>query len=235
MMDSLRTVAVAIFAKTPGLTPAKTRLAIGAGHATADAFYRRALDVTEAVACAAMTADAALVPYWAVAERKAIGRTCWSGFPQLWQGDGDLGARLARVYECLLEQHAAVLLIGTDSPLLLPRHLVRAHEALVNDDRDFVMGRALDGGFYLLGGRAPMARTMWTTVSYSESSTADQLLAKLEAVGSVGQLPPLPDVDTLEDLLAIPALAAESRELLPSQRSLVEWIGTRTRDRPGVA
>lgn len=224
MNERAGTVAVAIFAKTPGLTPAKTRLAAGAGTGTAEAFYRRALDLTEAVVCAAAASDAAFAPYWAVAERKGIGRDCWAGFPQIWQGEGDLGARLSHVYDGLLARHGAVLLIGADSPLLTPRLLARAREMLVNEDREFVMGRALDGGFYLFGGQAPMAQGMWTSVTYSAADTADQLLAQLQRIGSVGQLPPLPDVDTLDDLLAIPAQAADLPDPLPSQRALVQWI-----------
>jgi hypothetical protein len=224
MTDRAGTLAVAIFAKTPGLTPAKTRLAAGAGAATAEAFYLRALDLTEAVVCAAAATDAAFAPYWAVAERKGIGRDCWAGFPQIWQGEGDLGARLSHVYDGLLARHGAVLLIGADSPLLSPRLLARAREILVNEDREFVMGRALDGGFYLFGGQAPMAQGMWTSVTYSAADTADRLLTQVQPLGSVGQLPPLPDVDTLDDLLAIPAQAAALTELLPSQRALVQWI-----------
>lgn len=224
MTDDARTVAVAIFAKTPGVTPAKTRLASGAGTPTAEAFYLRALDLTEAVVCAAAAADSGFAPYWAVAERKGIGRECWAGFPQIWQGEGDLGARLSHVYDGLLARHGAVLLIGADSPLLSPRLLARARQLLVDEDREFVMGRALDGGFYLFGGQAPMAQGMWTSVTYSAADTADQLLARLQPLGSVGELPPLQDVDTLEDLLAIPAQAAGLGELLPAQRALVQWI-----------
>jgi glycosyltransferase A (GT-A) superfamily protein (DUF2064 family) len=220
------TTAVAIFAKTPGLTPAKTRLAAGVGPAIAESFYLRALEITREVACAAATADPGLTPYWAVAEQAGIGRECWSGLPQLWQGDGDLGARLAQVYDSLLVRHDAVLLIGSDSPLLVPGHLLQAHAVLQELDRAFVVGRALDGGFYLCGGKLPLPRTVWTTVSYSGADTANQLLANLEPVGSVGLLEPLPDVDTLEDLLGIPALAAASSDLLPAQRALVEWIRT---------
>lgn len=232
MTEKRPTAAVAIFAKTPGLTPAKTRLAAAVGPAIAEAFYLRALGIAEAVAGAAAAADPELTPYWAVAEREAIGRECWSGLSQLWQGDGDLGTRLAHVYECLRERHAAVLLIGADSPLLTARHLLGAHAVLVEANRDFVLGRALDGGFYLFGGKVPMARTVWTGVSYSEADTADQLLARLATSGSVGHIAPLPDVDTLDDLLAVPAHAAGCRDLLPSQRALVEWIGTLARRSP---
>lgn len=216
--------AVAIFAKTPGLTPAKTRLADGVGPAIAESFYLRALEITEQVACAAAAAEPGLTLYWAVAEREALGCECWSGLPQLWQGDGDLGSRLAHVYDGLLAQHDAVLLIGSDSPLLVPGHLLQAHAVMQQLDRAFVMGRALDGGFYLFGGKVPLTRTVWTTVSYSEADTADRLLANLEPVGSVGQLEPLPDVDTLEDLLGLPTHAADSGDLLLAQRALIEWI-----------
>ncbi|MEO8636692.1 MAG: DUF2064 domain-containing protein [Gemmatimonadales bacterium] len=217
-------MALAIFVKTPGLTPTKTRLAAGVGQATADAFYQRTLDITEDVARAAAATDSALQPYWAVTEAAAVGHDRWRGLPQLWQGEGGLGARLDRVYRELLQRHGAVLLIGADSPLLTSRHLGCAREMLASEARECVMGRALDGGFYLFGGTVPMARELWTSVSYSEADTADQLLALLEPAYRVGQLTPLPDVDTVADLLAIPAHAATAQGLLPSQRALLSWI-----------
>ena len=230
MMGGQLSTAVAIFAKTPGLTPAKTRLAAGAGPAIAEAFYLRALAITEEVVRAAAATNVALVPYWAVAEAEAIGRDCWSGLPQLWQGDGDLGTRLAQVYDHLLECHDAALLIGADSPLLTPDNLHQANAVMLQQDRDFVLGRALDGGFYLFGGKVSVSRSIWTSISYSEADTADQLLSKLEPVGSVGHLASLPDVDTLDDLLAIPRLAMGCGDLLTAQQELLEWIDALTPD-----
>jgi glycosyltransferase A (GT-A) superfamily protein (DUF2064 family) len=44
--------ALAIFVKTPGLSPVKTRLAEGIGQARAEAFYRLAVDAVAEVALA---------------------------------------------------------------------------------------------------------------------------------------------------------------------------------------
>jgi hypothetical protein len=42
-------VAIAVWVKTPGFTPAKTRLARDIGTPAAEAFYRLAVDVVRAV------------------------------------------------------------------------------------------------------------------------------------------------------------------------------------------
>lgn len=68
------------------------------------------------------------------------------------QGDGDLGARMARGLRQHLAQGAdAVLLIGTDLPTLPAAHLDAARNAL--QDAPLVFGPTLDGGYYLVGAR----------------------------------------------------------------------------------
>jgi rSAM/selenodomain-associated transferase 1 len=68
------------------------------------------------------------------------------------QGDGDLGARMARGLRHALEAGAdAALLIGTDLPTLPVGHLRAALEAL--GGAPLVLGPSVDGGYYLVGAR----------------------------------------------------------------------------------
>jgi uncharacterized protein len=219
-----RGAAVAVFVKTPGLSPIKTRLAASAGAVVAREFYRRALTITESVVARAVLADADLTPYWAVAERDGLRDDRWQSFPTVWQGEGSLGPRLGRVYAELGAAHGTVLLIGADSPLLTPGHLRNALQTVAAGDRRFVLGRALDGGFYLFGGNAGVPAEVWNGVEYSLAHTADQLVGGLRPLGGMVEIPPLPDVDTLDDLRGLPAHSSPASPLLPSQRSLLEWV-----------
>ena len=113
--------ALALFAKTPGYSPVKTRLAQEIGKTQAEAFYRRCLQAaTEMADLVKERSDGAVAPYWAVAEQDALQHELWQHFPTLWTGPGCLGRRLHTVSRLLLTRHARVVLLGTDSPQLEP-------------------------------------------------------------------------------------------------------------------
>jgi|GEM_PF-75613 len=65
------------------------------------------------------------------------------------QGEGDLGARMARLLGDGLNEADAVVLLGTDSPGLPGQHLAAALAAL--DTADVVLGPCENGGFWCLG------------------------------------------------------------------------------------
>lgn len=211
--------ALAIFVKTPGLSPVKTRLAAGIGQPQAELFHRQAAAAVEAVARAA---GPALAPYWAVAESHGLEHPLWSALPTLWQGQGGLGARLHRVYSQLLARHGSVLLIGADTPQLTPALLQRAQQAL--QPAPFVLGPADDGGFWLFGGRLVVAASIWQSIRYSQPDTASQLQAALAGQGEIVQLPTLVDVDRSDDLARVRAALAQLTAPLPEQRQLLDWL-----------
>lgn len=219
------TVALAIWVKTPGRTPAKTRLAAATGTAIADAFYRLALDAVREVAeRAAADGGGLLAPSWAVAEEEGEALAWWRGFPTVAQGGGGLGERLARVYDALLARHDAVLFIGADAPQLAPSLLADAARALVTGAEHFVLGPADDGGFYLFGGRRPLPATAWTEVTYSAATTRAELAQRLARHGAVRELSPAFDVDTVDDLRRLRDALAARDDLGAAGLALREWL-----------
>lgn len=206
--------ALAIFVKTPGLSPIKTRLAAGIGAERAEGFYRLAVQAVAEVAQAAMPT---LTPYWAVAEAEALDHTMWSGFPTVAQAEGGLGERLDHVYRTLLERHGAVLLIGADAPQVTADLLLAA--ALKASP--FVMGRAEDGGFWLFGGTRAIERAVWFGVPYSMADTADRLLEQLSEVAFVTGLR---DVDRADDLAGLRAHLAQLKAPVAGQVALAAWL-----------
>lgn len=222
----------AIFVKTPGYSPLKTRLAAGIGTENAEQFHFRATrcvrDVLRESIRILSQRGIELQPIWAVAEPEALGDPVWNDFPVMGQGGGELGSRLHRVYSQLIDESDGVLLLGADSPQLDVELIVSAVQELAIETPRFCLAPANDGGFSLFGGNAPIPESVWTSVPYSSQETAHCLIEQLEPFGPVERLSELIDVDTLDDLLRIlPVLSQENA--LPSQRELGQWIMDKTR------
>ena len=220
--------AVAMFVKTPALSPVKTRLAATIGSRAAALAYAKCLDVTREL-LATSAARAHLVPYWAVAEAAAMTPELWPGFDRIGQGDGGLGARLHRVYQTLLKRHPFVLLIGADCPQMPAACLDAAAQQLQPKAATaaFVLGLARDGGFYLFGGRQAVAPDVFASVVYSCDQTAAMLHGALRGHGLVTTLAlQLTDLDTQADWPTmreeLHSCQAQGYRLLPSQVTLLQ-------------
>ena len=216
----MKSLTLATFVKTPSLTPVKTRLAAGLGRELANEFYALAIVAVEDVMKEAERRGLCQ-PVWAVAEEEGL--DSWCSFRSVAQGEGELGARLHRVYASLWRPGHAVALIGSDAPAMTSDHIAHTSTALA-DGYEFVMGPAIDGGFYLIAGRKPIPEELWLGVRYSASGTGDQLASALTRLGSVAFLAPLSDVDLVQDLeLLASALRALSKPL-PSQVAIQAWL-----------
>jgi rSAM/selenodomain-associated transferase 1 len=215
------TAALAIFVKTPGLSPVKTRLAAGTGAPAALRFHELAAAATAEVARAC---EPWLKPYWAIAEAGPAAVAAWPCFTPLHQGEGGLGERLHAVYAELQARHGRVLLIGADAPQLTAALLQRALTLLDDPRTPFVMGDASDGGFWLFGGRAAIPREVWTSVRYSQAQTASELRQHLLPHGAVGSVERLTDVDSVEDLPALRVALDTLSKPLPAQQALRQWL-----------
>lgn len=217
------TAALAIFVKTPGLSPVKTRLAARIGPVAALRFHQLAAAATADVARAC---ESWLTPYWAIAESSPAAATAWPGFASLHQGEGDLGGRLHTVYAALQARHGRVLMIGADAPQLTVASLQRALTALDDVRTPFAIGDANDGGFWLFGGRGQIPRDAWTRVRYSHAQTASDLRQQLSPHGAVGAVGSLTDVDNVEDLPVLRAALETLSHPLPAQKALRQWLDT---------
>lgn len=225
--------AIAVFVKTPGLSPIKTRLAANLGIAQAAEFYRLALNATAAMvqaACRSLEDSAiTLTPYWAVAEPEAMDWPGWSTFATTSQGSGGLGTRLDHVYRALLARHDFVLFIGADAPHVPFSVLTQGCEQLATslirqpDEAVFLLGRAEDGGYYLFGGCRQIEQALWESVPYSVATTADEFANRLRSLGEIRELPLHFDIDTIDDLRRFSEIDASQLNLLEEQQRAIEW------------
>jgi uncharacterized protein len=180
-----------IFAKAPRMGLSKTRLAAGIGMARAWR-VKRALD---ALTCRVARSDA-----WStmlsIAPQRDVGGSFVGAWPsdlaRIGQGQGDLGARMARALRRFGQ--GPVCIIGSDLPDLTTRDLADAFEALKR--HDVVFGPATDGGFWLIGMRARCARQAnLDGIKWSNAQTLADTLAALPSSWRVGLLREMEDVD----------------------------------------
>jgi glycosyltransferase A (GT-A) superfamily protein (DUF2064 family) len=228
MRMSIRQPALAVFVKTPGLSPIKTRLADGIGRECADEFYRLSIAAVEAtVAAVAESSD--VLPHWAIAEENAQADPRWQRFPRLHQGIGELADRLGRVVSELMRRHDAVIAIGGDSPQLSPdivrdafRHLRRD-----NDQQTHVLGRCHDGGFYLVGTNQRLPPDSWRDIPCGTCDAADRLCENLSRHGKVVELPRLTDVDRAADVAVLGDELCAVANPSPEQLAVLKWAARR--------
>ncbi len=205
--------AIAIFVKTPALSPVKTRLAATIGVQKAQEFYHLSLKSVEKT-----VRNLNVSAYWAVAEEGGLPDPLWQNFPCLHTGEGELGERQHHIYESLLAKHEHVLLVGADAPQLSKEYLEKAITTL--DTNDFVIGPACDGGYYLFGGRISLPQEIWRAVPWSTSTTRECLEKALPS--KPVHLSPLTDVDTKEDLVQMTTEMPIPTSV--EQKRLLKWV-----------
>lgn len=186
-------IRVALFTRWPEAGKAKTRLIPALGPQGAADLHRR---LTEATVATVRAAGLTLEIRSTGAEPAAFRTWLGDDLAVVDQGEGDLGARLARTAETL-----PVLLLGADIPGLRADHLTAAAAALATAPA--VIGPAEDGGYWLLGLAVPMPQ-LFSNIEWGTGSVLAATLARLPA--GTPQLDMLSDLDTPNDLARWPGV-----------------------------
>lgn len=133
------------------------------------------------------------------AEAKQFHQWLGPDLPVSDQGSGDLGQRMARAVEDALGAGATrVVIIGCDAPDLAAHHLDDAYAAL--ETNDAVFGPAEDGGYYLVGLRAPLP-ALFSGIEWGRGDVMARTRAIAVCEGICwAELDPLNDVDEPADL-----------------------------------
>jgi rSAM/selenodomain-associated transferase 1 len=195
-------VRILIFAKAPQPGTVKTRLIPALGP---DGAARLATCMLEHMLAAARASAMGPVE---LCTAPAITSPSWSNFSMPGditfseQGEGDLGARMGRNAERILQTGEAVMLVGTDCPALDAPTLRAAGEALARHDS--VMHPTADGGYALLGIKR-FHPSLFTNIAWSTSTVASTTLQRLlELKWSVARHEELHDIDEPADLQYLP-------------------------------
>jgi rSAM/selenodomain-associated transferase 1 len=211
---------MAVMAKVPRSGAVKTRLVPPLTGAEAKSLSEAFLsDMTANIALASRTAPiagyVAYAPAGAEAEFAGIlapgtGLVLADGSGPMPAGVDGLGRCLLHATRALLATGAAsVCLVNADSPTLPTSFLVEAATALLRPGERVVLGPAEDGGYYLIGLKAPHAR-LFADVAWSTPAVSGQTRAQATALGlDTMVLPTWYDVD---DPATLTRLAREFAE-----------------------
>jgi uncharacterized protein len=179
------TCGIAVMAKASIPGRAKTRLVPPLTYAEAADFNTAFLkDVFENIAAAAQTAP--IDGYVAFGPPEAAGFFTAVLAPDIglidaWHADfGDcLFTAIVQLFE---RGHCAAIVLNSDSPTLPTSLLVEAAEALARPGDRAVLGPSSDGGYYLLGLKAPHRR-LFDDVAWSSELVAEQTRARAAEIG----------------------------------------------------
>lgn len=207
---------VLVFAKAPRAGLAKTRLAPALGMQGAAQLAARMLAHAVAEACAAGLGPVVLccAPDASDPAFARLARVHGVGLAP--QGEGDLGARMARALRRELDGCRRVLLVGTDAPAVDAVYLRQAAAALL--DHDAVFGPAADGGYTLVG-LSCRADGLFHGMGWSTPRVMAQTRARLRALSlSHAELATLHDIDEPADLAFLPAGWLEAADAATAAR-----------------
>lgn len=195
--------ALAVMAKAPRPGRVKTRLSppLTAQQAAAlnICFLR---DTAQNIAGVAATCAASgLISYTPVGDEDLFDGLLPDGFALIAQrGDGFGERLLAAAQDILACGFGAVCLINSDSPTLPTIALRQAVEALNRPGDRVVLGGAIDGGYYLIGLKAPHPQP-FADIHWSTSTVYAETVSAIAAAGiELVDLPPWYDVDDGETL-----------------------------------
>lgn len=187
--------ALIIFVKNPVKGKVKTRLAKKIGGENALIIYNYLLDHTRKISSELSVnrylfydQDINLADKWPN-----------ENFKKHLQKGEDLGQRMQNAFKTVFDQgHQQVLIIGSDCIELDLSIINEAFTSLVKND--FVIGPAKDGGYYLLGMNSPEP-ALFENKKWSTNTVAADTLKEIKQLNKTCSiLPPLSDVDTIDDL-----------------------------------
>jgi rSAM/selenodomain-associated transferase 1 len=235
--------AIAVMAKAPRAGAVKTRLipplTAEAAKALSASFLR---DVTENIALAAREAAISGYVAYAPAGFEALfdGMLAPGTCLVLADGSGDAPPPVRGFGRCLLHAaralfaagYASVCLLNSDSPNLPTALLRQAARVLAVPDDRVVLGPAEDGGYYVLGMKAPHAH-LFADIAWSTSDVADATRARAREIGlDVVELATWHDVDDaaalarfLRDLDSSPDSGNLTPYAAPATTACVERLG----------
>lgn len=177
----------------------KTRLALKIGDQKAFSIYQKLLQKTDSVL---NNLKQEVVVFYS-GEPPTLFENIFKKYRKIAQQGEGMGARMSHAFQWGFDDgYEKIIIIGTDLWDLTTPLLQNAFMQL--NINDYVIGPALDGGYYLLGCKR-FNRNLFTKKNWSSSTVLEETLEELIGY-SVALLDEKNDVDTYKNLLKIPEL-----------------------------
>ena len=179
-----------VFARPLKEGTVKLRLAKQIGDQKALSIYSKLMDLTMS---AAKTSGVDTIVYFSDVPKYE------HGYVNNIQRGANLGNRMANALSNEINHsRGKVCLIGSDCPDISAEIINQAMEEL--DDVDVVIGPAKDGGYYLIGMKAPYP-SLFEGIYWGENTVLEETLFICNELGLTSKLlPTLKDIDRVEDI-----------------------------------
>jgi rSAM/selenodomain-associated transferase 1 len=202
----VKTVAVGIFCKTPLPGLSKTRLSPPLRPdecADLSACFIR--DLTATIQAVAREGDVTgYAVYTPAGTETALRALLPPGFHLLLQCEGGFGTRIETATRQLLETHAGVILVNSDSPTL-PASILRQAVDATRRGGTVVLSPAHDGGYTLIG-VSQLHERLYADIPWSTAQVHGKTLERAAEIElPVTQVPGWYDVDDGESLALLEA------------------------------
>lgn len=185
--------ALIVFIKNPELGKVKTRLAKTVGVEKALEIYIALMEHTRKIA-EALPVARHLFYSQEINEKDNWSRT---KFHKDLQIEGNLGDKIAMAFHTVFKENEKVVIIGSDCASLTPEIVQTAFDKL--DEHPFVIGPAIDGGYYLLG-MNKFTPEVFRDIAWSTETVFPTTVERIENLGKTHHLlPTLSDIDYEED------------------------------------
>jgi rSAM/selenodomain-associated transferase 1 len=178
----------------------------------------------DAVIKTKLVCDNVILAYAPAGQKNLLENLIPSEIVLIQQAGENLGERMANAFEFAFCKYSPVVMIGTDSPTFPAEYISDAFTAL-ESDADIVLGKARDGGFYLIGLRAPIPN-LFDEIAWSSPAVFEQLTRNIKDLG-VTKLKLIPehyDVDTPDDFSVMKAEILGDDKLQKTAEKTYRWL-----------
>jgi len=200
LIDNFEKNVLIIFARYPVLGKVKKRLASSLGKEFAMGFYKECSN--HLFAEIKRNQNDFFTPFLFCSEKDELNKMIdWagSGFEYCYQEGNDLGERMSNAFNKVFTLGAKkTVIIGTDVPDI-SNNLITSSFSLL-DEKDFVIGPSIDGGYYLLGMKN-LNCDLFSGISWSTETVLDHTINRIEKNNfSFAKLKQLHDIDDEQSL-----------------------------------
>ena len=214
--------AIIIMAKVPVAGTVKTRLQpfLSAEKCAELA----AVFLQDAEAKAKSVCENTILAYAPAGQKNVLENTLRGENILVAQTGANLGERMSNAFEFAFAQRSdAVVMIGTDSPTFPVEFIGQAFEFL-ETNAEIVLGKAADGGFYLIGLRQNHP-TLFENVGWSGSSVFEQTVENAERLKlRLREISAWYDVDTPDDFLFLRDEMASDEQARRRAPATYQWL-----------
>ena len=214
---------IIIMAKVPRAGNVKTRLQPFLSPAEcetlAEAFLADAISKTRNLC------DHLIIAFAPAGEKDYFARFDFENLILIEQTGANLGDKMFNAFEFAFQTilERSVVMIGTDSPTF-PARFVEDAFARLENDAETVLGKAADGGFYLIGLRKNF-KHLFENIEWSSPRVHAQITRSIEQLKiSLQTVPAWYDVDNSEDLLQLKAEMFGDEQMKFTAPQTFQWL-----------